>query len=169
MVEKPMPEMPAWKGDFPVSWVDDHYVTRREFTKSLVLVSCATFTANGALVALGVIENHKRNQKAEPRRIASASELPIGGSKVFEYPAPGEPCLLVRLDQDRFVAFVQKCTHLGCPVLYRKDSGKLHCPCHEGYFSAESGKVLAGPPPRPLPRIELEQKGDELWAIGIRK
>ena len=46
-----MAETPAWKDDFPISWVDDHYVTRREFTKSLVLVSCAAFCANGALVA----------------------------------------------------------------------------------------------------------------------
>jgi Rieske Fe-S protein len=75
----------------------------------------------------------------------------------------------VRLDADRFVAFAQKCTHLGCPVLYRQESRQLHCPCHEGYFNAEDGKVIAGPPPRPLPRIELERKGDELWAMAFRK
>ena len=51
-----MDQKPAWKDDFPVSWVDDHYVTRREFTKSLVLVSCAAFCANGALVAMGSLE-----------------------------------------------------------------------------------------------------------------
>ena len=43
----PAAPVPAWKDDFPVAWVDDHYVTRREFTKSLVLVSCAAFGANG--------------------------------------------------------------------------------------------------------------------------
>ena len=31
-----MVDRPAWKDDFPISWVDDHFVTRREFTKSLV-------------------------------------------------------------------------------------------------------------------------------------
>jgi Rieske Fe-S protein len=93
----------------------------------------------------------------------------VGGSRVFEFPGPGEPCLLVRLDADRFVAFAQKCTHLGCPVLYRKESRQLHCPCHEGFFNAEDGKVIAGPPPRPLPRVELERKGDELWATAFRK
>jgi Rieske Fe-S protein len=75
----------------------------------------------------------------------------------------------VRLEEDRFVAFGQKCTHLGCPVVFRAATRKLHCPCHEGYFSAEDGRVLSGPPPRPLPRIELERRGDELWAIGIRR
>ncbi|HEV3026629.1 MAG TPA: Rieske (2Fe-2S) protein [Planctomycetota bacterium] len=160
--------MPAWKHDFPVSWADDHYVTRREFTKSLVLVSCAASVANGALVAMGEMEKRRGPEHLEPRKIASVHELPVGASRVFGFPGPEDPCLLVRLDADRFVAFRQKCTHLGCPVLYRKESGKLHCPCHEGYFSAEDGKVLAGPPPRPLPRIELLQKGDELWAMGIQ-
>jgi Rieske Fe-S protein len=164
-----MAETPAWKDDFPISWADDHYVTRREFTKSLVLVSCAAFCANGALVAVGALEKGREAEKVEPRRIGSTHDLPIGGSKVFEFPRPGEPCLLLRLDAERFVAFGQKCTHLGCPVLYRKETRKLHCPCHEGYFNAEDGKVLAGPPPRPLPRIELEQKGDELWAIAIQR
>ena len=33
-----------------------------------------------------------------------------------------------------------RCTHLGCTV---------NCPCHDAKFSSE-GKVLDGPPPRPL-------------------
>ena len=63
-----MTEIPAWKDDFPISWVDDHYVTRREFTKSLVLVSCAAFCANGALVAMGAWEKSRAGVKPEPRR-----------------------------------------------------------------------------------------------------
>jgi len=161
-----MENRPAWKDDFPISWADDHYVTRREFTKSLVLVSCAAFCANGALVAKGALE---RAEKAEPKKIGTVHDLAVGGSRVVDYPGPGEPCLLVRLAEDRFEAFGQKCTHLGCPVLYRRETNQLHCPCHEGYFSAEDGKVLAGPPPRPLPRLEIERRGDELWATGFRK
>jgi len=164
-----MAERPAWKDDFPISWVDDSYVTRREFTKSLVLVSCSAFCANGALVAMDAVAKRKAPENAPPLKIGMKGDLPVGASRVFEYPAAGEPCLLVRLAADRFVAFAQKCTHLGCPVLYRKETGKLHCPCHEGYFSAEDGRVLAGPPPRPLPRVEIEAKGDELWAMGFRK
>lgn len=164
-----MADLPAWKDDFPISWADDHYVTRREFTKSLVLVSCATFCANAALAGMGAVDAARADVKVEPKRIGRVDELPIGGARVFEFPVAGEPCLLLRLDADRFVAFGQKCTHLGCPVIYRKEKRQLQCPCHEGYFNAEDGKVIAGPPPRPLPRIDLERKGDELWAIAIRK
>ena len=38
-----MSEVRTWKDHFPISWVDDHFVTRREFTKSLIWVSLATF------------------------------------------------------------------------------------------------------------------------------
>ena len=164
-----MADLPAWKDDFPISWVDDHYVTRREFTKSLVLLSCAAFCANGALVAMEVIEKREKAAALPPVKIGGVHDLKVGASRIFDYPFAGEPCLLVRLDEDRFAAYSQKCTHLGCPVLYRQESRKLVCPCHEGYFSAEDGKVLAGPPPRPLPRIEVRRQGDELWAMGYQK
>jgi len=163
-----MEKTPAWKDDFPISWVDDHFVTRREFTKSLVLVSCAAFCANGALAVMGRAAGRRPEAKIEPQKIARVEEVPVGASRVFEFPEPGEPCLLIRLAEDRFVAFGQRCTHLGCPVLYRPQTRRLHCPCHEGYFNAEDGTVLAGPPPRALPRIDLERKGEDLWATGFR-
>ncbi len=161
-----MPEVPTWKDHFPISWVDDHFVTRREFTKSLVWVSVATFVANG-IVAL--LSQHKQRQRAQvlPRvAIAGREEIPVGGSKVFHYPSSDDPCLLVRLEPERYVAFGQKCTHLGCPVHFRAAERQIYCPCHEGWFNAEDGRVLAGPPSRPLPRIALETQGEQVWAIG---
>jgi Rieske Fe-S protein len=118
---------------------------------------------------MDLVAKGKAPEIAAPLKIGNVADLPVGASRVFEYPSAGEPCLLVRLAADRYVAFSQKCTHLGCPVLYRKETGKLQCPCHEGYFSAEDGRVLAGPPPRPLPRVDIQAKGDELWAMGFLK
>ncbi len=160
-----MSDSPAWKEDFPIAWTDDHFVTRREFTKSLVLVSCATFAANATVSTLGLLQ--KPGQQSFPEiRVANASALTVGGSLVFNYPGPSDACLLVRVDSERFVAFSQSCTHLGCPVHFQAESRRLYCPCHEGFFSSDDGRVLAGPPPRPLPRILIEKRGDELWATG---
>jgi arsenite oxidase small subunit len=155
---------PAWKDDFPISWVDDDFVTRREFTKSLVWVSCASFAANLALAAGAVVQ---KDGAFPPAKIAEVGDLAVGDAHVFHDPK-GEPCVLVRLAEDRFVAFAQGCTHLGCPVLYEKESQRLLCPCHEGAFDAASGSVLSGPPPRPLRVIAVERRGDELWAFGGR-
>lgn len=161
-----MNDVPVWKDHFPVSWVDDHFVTRREFTKSLVWVSLATCVANGVLAVLGGLKQRWGNGSLPQVRIAAVAEIPIGGSQVFHYPGPDDPCLLVRLDADRYVAFGQQCTHLGCPVIYRAGDQTLYCPCHAGSFDATDGRVLAGPPLRPLPRVTLERRGEELWAIG---
>ena len=42
-----------------------------------------------------------------------------------------------------------RCTHLGCTVNWGEDAQAFICPCHDGKFSVD-GKVLGGPPPRPL-------------------
>jgi Rieske Fe-S protein len=49
-------------------------------------------------------------------------------------------------------ALSSTCTHLGCRVSYDALKQVLKCPCHGGTFNAE-GKVIGGPPPRPLTQI----------------
>jgi Rieske Fe-S protein len=50
-------------------------------------------------------------------------------------------------------------------VLYQPNEQKFHCPCHEGFFDAYTGDVLAGPPTRPLPIIELRTSGGIVYAV----
>ena len=100
-------------------------------------------------------------------RWRTVDDIAVGGVKLFSYPTPEDPCILVRTAPDSFVAYSQKCTHLSCAVYYAKDENRLECPCHEGYFSVEDGTVLQGPPPRPLPRVVLRREGNDLIATGI--
>ena len=67
------------------------------------------------------------------------------------------------------VAYSQSCTHLSCAVVPRVAEGVLHCPCHEGYFDLRTGRNIAGPPPRPLPRIELVVEGQDVYAVGVQE
>ena len=60
---------------------------------------------------------------------------------------------LRRKDATTFTAFFVNCTHLGCPVNWRPDSGLFLCPCHGGVYYAD-GTVAGGPPPRPLFNLE---------------
>jgi nitrite reductase/ring-hydroxylating ferredoxin subunit len=155
---------PAWKEDFPIAVADEELVTRREFAKSLVWVSCASFAATAALAGHAALT--PRGPLPE-KRIGGVGDLEVGGARVFHYPTESDPCVLVRLEPARFVAFSQRCTHLGCPVLYRHATRQLHCPCHEGFFDAATGAVISGPPPRPLPAVRIDVRGDELWAVGV--
>jgi menaquinol-cytochrome c reductase iron-sulfur subunit len=52
-----------------------------------------------------------------------------------------------------FVVFNGHCTHLGCAYHWQADQNQFECPCHGGVYSKD-GKVVAGPPPRPLDTLE---------------
>jgi Rieske Fe-S protein len=101
--------------------------------------------------------------------VARASEVTAGTVKMFSYPGPQDPCILVRRTSGSLAAFSQKCTHLSCAVYYAAARDRLECPCHEGYFSADDGRVLQGPPPRPLPKIRLALRGDDIVAVGVEQ
>ena len=47
------------------------------------------------------------------------------------------------------MVFSNVCTHLGCRVNWEADKNEYVCPCHDGHFGLD-GKVVSGPPPRPL-------------------
>ena len=162
------PDMqPAWRQDFPIDWPQDLYVERRDFMKFMVLTSAA-FTMGQLWIG---VQDWYRKRTAQPpvQRIASVDEVAVGGSIGFTYPNEFEPCLLVRLTTSEFVAFGQKCTHLSCAVIPRPTEGSFHCPCHEGRFDLRTGVPTAGPPRRPLTRIVLELRGQDIFAVGVEE
>jgi quinol---cytochrome c reductase iron-sulfur subunit, bacillus type len=61
-----------------------------------------------------------------------------------------------------FTIFDDHCTHLGCPFDWNKGDGKFECPCHNGVFDAQ-GRVLGGPPSRPLDRYEYKVENGVLF------
>ena len=163
---RPLEEQPAWRQEFPVDWPQDHYIARRDFTKFLVLTSLAFACGQYWIAGKSVWE--QRTAVPPPRkRIVSLAALAVGSTTTFSYPGDHDPCILVRVERELLVAYSQKCTHLACAVVPRPEQGLIHCPCHEGFFDLLSGRVVAGPPPRPLPRITLEVKGDDVYATGL--
>lgn len=162
---RPYSEQPQWRNDFPIDWPQDEIVARRDFTKFLVLTSLA-FAVGQIWI---VFENFGRKRKGLPpvKRIAKASDIKVGDSLVFNYPGEHDNCIVVRSGYDAFFAYNQKCTHLACAVVPDFPNGKLHCPCHNGWFDIRSGSPLAGPPRRPLERIILEMREGDLYATGI--
>ena len=155
---------PKWRGDFPIRWGADNYVTRREFTKFLVAVSGATALGNGYFA---LDRFRKRDRKFPVTEVMAVGEIPVGGVKLFRYPTPDDQAMLIRLGEEEYVAYSQKCTHLSCPVHFSAKTGQIECPCHHGSFEARTGKVLAGPPPRPLPNIRLRITDDKVYAEEV--
>lgn len=155
---------PLWREEFSVHGADERYVGRRQFAKFLVLTSLGMFVGNVWILVRGWLTGEP---VFRPRPVAGLEELPVGGVKLFRYPGPEDPCILVRTGADEYAAYSQKCTHLSCAVYYSRDKDRLECPCHEGYFSVRDGRVLQGPPQRPLPRVVLERRNGALVAVGV--
>lgn len=63
----------------------------------------------------------------------------------------------------KFTIYDDRCTHLGCPFLWEEDKSQFNCPCHNGVFDQE-GRVLGGPPPRPLDHYEYKVENGVLYA-----
>lgn len=129
-----------------------------------------------------------------PQRAAALGELQRPWSATtFELrtDAGTTPALVVRVPDGvpgglghaggHYAAFSRVCTHQGCPVglqrnletlavgfNYRTDTPALACPCHLSVFDPMgAGRAVSGPARNPLPRVQLERRGDELWAVGL--
>lgn len=157
---------PRWRRDFPVDSSDDDYVARRDLVKFIVLTSLAFTVGQFWLLSKRWLSRPPQPLPSLP--VARVDDIPIGGSRTFRYPhEDSPPRLLIRTGESAFVAYNQQCTHLMCPVVARVEEGILHCPCHEGVFDLKTGRPIAGPPRRPLARIDLKILNGEVYATGI--
>ena len=161
----PLEDQPRWRQDFPIDWPQDHYVSRRDFTKFMVLTSLAFAVGQFWIV----IQNYLRSRRGELplQKIANVADLAVGATVSFAYPEPQDSCLLLRIDEQTFIAFSQKCTHLSCAVVPQPEQGRFFCPCHEGSFDLKTGAAIAGPPRRPLPKIKLQVQNGAVYASGV--
>ncbi|NNC40836.1 MAG: Rieske (2Fe-2S) protein [Acidimicrobiia bacterium] len=57
------------------------------------------------------------------------------------------------------------CTHSGCEVRWSEERDEYLCPCHDGIFD-QDGKVVSGPPPRPLAGYPITMRGEEV-VLGL--
>jgi Rieske Fe-S protein len=84
--------------------------------------------------------------------------------------------LILRIGTDRVLAIKDgdvkvkalsaKCTHEGCTVQFQAAEALIWCACHNGKFNLD-GRVLSGPPPRPLAAFAVS--GDLTGAVTISK
>ena len=69
---------------------------------------------------------------------------------------------LIKAESGSVRALSATCTHLGCHVNYDATAKLFKCPCHGGMYNAD-GKVVAGPPPRPLTELPARVDGAQVF------
>jgi len=75
--------------------------------------------------------------------------VPVGGARV----------LVVEEADQKLHALAARCTHEGCTVQYVPGESVIWCACHNARFDL-GGRVLSGPPPKPLPKYTVERAED---------
>lgn len=70
----------------------------------------------------------------------------------------GKPVFVVRLEEG-YRVYSGICSHLGCIVKWEPNKDRFYCPCHQGVFGKD-GKVVSGPPPKPLEEYRVKEEGN---------
>ena len=91
--------------------------------------------------------------------VAKVQEFALNSGKIVRFGA--RPVLLIRSGEDEWRAFEGMCTHLNCTVQYETARRQIWCACHNGFYDL-NGKVVSGPPPRPLEEYEVHIRGEEV-------
>ena len=106
--------------------------------------------------------------KYPAKKIGSFDEIRRKGTLSFSYPDNDSPCLAIFVPEAGVVAFSTLCTHKGCPVIYNEQERVFECPCHYSRFDVDKeGQEVLGQATTKLPRVELEVRGNDVYAIGV--
>ena len=114
------------------------------------LAACGSGGSGGA----GTSSSSSTSSSSAGPVTVKAADVPTGGGIVID----GPNVVVTQPKAGEFKAFSAVCTHQGCTVASVADN-VIHCPCHGSQFNAETGAVIAGPAPAPLPTEKVTVKG----------
>jgi cytochrome b6-f complex iron-sulfur subunit len=92
--------------------------------------------------------------------------IPDGAGVVVHLPGGS---VAIERQGGKVEAFSAVCTHLGCVIQWQPAHDQAwYCPCHHGRY-ARDGRVVGGPPPRPLSPIPASVRdGQVVLTLKIR-
>jgi Rieske Fe-S protein len=104
------------------------------------------------------------NQKKTFKKVilGKASKLFSAGKSIVRK-VNDETVIILQKETGGIEAFSAKCTHAGCMVEWNDTQDTFLCKCHGGVFN-EKGEPIAGPPKKPLNRIQVDirKSSDEI-------
>jgi len=71
---------------------------------------------------------------------------------------------VLKNEKDEITVFSPTCSHLGCSVRWNEERRQFLCPCHGGVYDI-NGRVVAGPPPKPLSRYKVKFEKEKLFVM----
>ena len=131
----------------------------------LRLGAAAAAAACGGCAIFG---SRKADVTAEPRQgvvrltqAQSAALLASEGTLLVKPEGIHDKILVVHLMDHDLYAVSAICTHMGCTVDYKKETGQIDCPCHGSQYALD-GSVLRGPAKQPLKRYDVTTENGQV-------
>lgn len=149
---------------------NERKLDRRGFMKTLVGAAGVFAVSSLPWGALAAKELTGLGEKEYPhKKITDVNAIAIGDAVEFKFPGEHDDAILIRLSEEKYVAYQNACTHLRCPVFWVKEDSELLCPCHHGKFDVQTGAPTAGPPRRPLPEIQVKVDKGAVYAVKVKR
>lgn len=147
-------------------------VSRRRFLSyATAAIGAFIATALGLPVIGYVVSPALKRRQAPLVPLGAPNDFQVGQPKLVDFTitrrdgwveeAEKKSVWVVRKGPNDFMIYNPRCTHLGCIVSWQPDSQHFISPCHGGVFTID-GAVVAGPPPRPLDKLDYKIEGGRL-------
>ena len=137
-------------------------ISRRRITEILIGLVSLFFTSGSIVAMLKYLWPKIEQVNSTEVKIVSIDEIKKLEAKKFLF--NGKAAVLLNMPAG-FRAFGSVCTHLGCIAYWKPDENIIFCPCHIGKYDPNTGAVISGPPPSPLPVIDIVEKEGAVYAL----
>lgn len=141
--------------------------TRRHFLDVLLGASLLGWLISIAYPIIRYLKPLPQTGPTGPTRLTRDESLKLEQNQFVIVPVSGQRVIVLK-SKDQVLAFSAKCTHEACTVTYLPGQSVIWCPCHDGRFDL-NGRVLSGPPPKPLPKYAANRQPDGGIVISEEK
>lgn len=153
-----------------------HDLSRRDFVKIVMTFLGTTMTAILGIPAIGYLVGpaFRKPENETWIGLGPLESYPIGAPIPFNFTRStingwektvnSYGVFVVRQDESQVRVFSNICTHLSCRVSWHTDLQHYVSPCHDGHFDI-IGKVISGPPPRPLDEFTTKVEANNLYIL----
>jgi cytochrome b6-f complex iron-sulfur subunit len=123
--------------------------TRRQFLDLLLGTAAAGTVASIFYPIIRYLTPLPAGGPAGPVQLSDGDIAKLREAKFVIVPVAGKRVIVLRDGKGALRALDARCTHEGCTVQFVARESAIWCACHNARFNLD-GKVVSGPPPRPL-------------------
>jgi len=141
-------------------------VTRRSWLDVLLGTSFVAWALAVAYPVIRYLTPQKEAGGANSVALTDAQKQELANTGSLITRIGTDRVIVLKKKDDKLSAFSAKCTHEGCTVQFVPADALIWCACHNGKFALD-GRVISGPPPRPLAAYVVE--GDLKGTITVSR